>query len=302
MAGDHVTLVTGATGRLGKALLPLLGGRLRCLALPGDPGTEALRPLGVEVVYGRLETGEGLMDAAAGVSTVLHLAAQLPGEGVTDADLFGSIVLGTFNLLEAVVTAGAPQPRFVYVSSSAVYGPQLPALEMPITEEHPMRPTSVYGAAKVAGEAFVTSYSNSRGVRSTIVRPADIVVAADFVPPSGFMARRLDIDADRGVVGVEVDDEGGSNMLSFSSATDVARGLVAALAPEAIGGVFHIGPQVTISDADIAKVVARHRGLEVVERPGGGRRQWVLDSSKAKSVLGFEATDSLESVLGNREP
>ena len=60
---------------------------------------------------------------------------------------------GTLRLLEASRAAGVP--RFVYISSSEVYGT---AQRVPMTEDHPTFPCTVYGGSKLAGEAYTRAY------------------------------------------------------------------------------------------------------------------------------------------------
>ncbi len=73
---------------------------------------------------------------------------------------------GTLAMLEAARAAGVP--RFVQVSSSEVYGS---AIASPMDENHPTCPSTVYGAAKLAGEAYARVYGESPGMAVTIVRP-----------------------------------------------------------------------------------------------------------------------------------
>lgn len=56
---------------------------------------------------------------------------------------------------------------FVYASSAAVYGEPV---EVPVREDHPLNPINPYGASKVAGEAYVKTYSNIHGYRPVILR------------------------------------------------------------------------------------------------------------------------------------
>ena len=60
---------------------------------------------------------------------------------------------GTLRLLEA--SRAAAVPKFVYVSSSEVYGT---AQWVPMTEDHPTMPCTVYGGAKLAGEAYTRAF------------------------------------------------------------------------------------------------------------------------------------------------
>lgn len=300
-AFDGPLLLTGATGRLGRAVLSMLPEDLdlRVLVLPGDPAASDMADHGARVYEADLTRDTDLLrTATTGVGAVLHMAAQLPRPGVTNRQLFDSIVEGTFNLLESVVS-DSPEARFVYVSSSAVYGPQLPPLTDPLTEEHPVRPTSVYGAAKASAEVMVQTYGRSHGLRETVIRPSDIVVADDVLSPTGFVGSRFAMEAERGVIRVPVDEDDRATTLSLASAYDIARGILLALSSDpAIGDAYHIGPIESVSDLEIANAVARKLGW-AVERatPTDGIRRWVLDSTKARTELGFETTRDMDDIL-----
>ncbi len=74
-------------------------------------------------------------------------------------------VLTTQRLLEAAGRNGTP--RFVYISSSSVYGA---ASDGPVGEDHALRPASPYGMSKLAAEELVALYERERGVPGTILR------------------------------------------------------------------------------------------------------------------------------------
>jgi len=298
---DGPLLLTGATGRLGRAVVSMLPEDLdlRVLVLPGDPAASDMADHGARVYEADLTRDiDPLTAATTGVGSVVHMAAQLPRPGGTHRQLFDSIVAGTFNLLEAVVS-DSPEARFVYVSSSAVYGPQLPPLVDPLTEEHPVRPTSVYGAAKASAEVMVQTYGRSHGLRGTVIRPSDIVVADDVLSPTGFVGSRFAMDVEQGVIRVPVDEAGRAATLSLASAYDIARGIRLALSSDqATGAAYHIGPIEAISDLEIARAVARKFGLAVEKATStDGIRRWVLDSTKARTELGFEETWDIDDIL-----
>ena len=79
---------------------------------------------------------------------------------------------GTLRLLEASRAAGVP--KFVYVSSSEVYGT---AKWVPMTEDHPTFPCTVYGGAKLAGEAYTRAFNR------TYAYPTGAVIA--IAPATG---------------------------------------------------------------------------------------------------------------------
>jgi UDP-glucuronate 4-epimerase len=100
-----------------------------------------------------------LLDAA---DTVWHLAGQ-PGVRASFGQGFDEYVhanvIGTQRLLEAA--AEVRLHRFVYASSSSVYGN---AVNVPTSEDSPLRPVSPYGMTKVATETLATTYFDLVGV------------------------------------------------------------------------------------------------------------------------------------------
>ena len=85
---------------------------------------------------------------------VFHLAALIKSESLTD--LFTVNVLGTQNVLDALVAA-RPEARVLVAGSSAEYGLVRPD-ELPVREDHPLRPLSPYGVSKVAQSLLAVQY------------------------------------------------------------------------------------------------------------------------------------------------
>jgi nucleoside-diphosphate-sugar epimerase len=104
----------------------------------------------------------------AGVSYVFHQAAQA-GVRASWGESFRVYVednvLATQRLLEAC--KGRAVRRFVYASSSSVYGE---ALDLPVTESSPTRPVSPYGVTKLAGEHLCYLYRANFGVPAVALR------------------------------------------------------------------------------------------------------------------------------------
>lgn len=99
----------------------------------------------------------------------IHLAGGRTG---SLESLFQTNVLGTVNLLEAVREYCDKKSRFLYVSSSAVYGY---AGDEPISEETPLRPVGEYGITKAAGEMAANSYSIKYGMNISVIRPFNLL-------------------------------------------------------------------------------------------------------------------------------
>lgn len=83
-------------------------------------------------------------------------------------DTFQTNVMGTVSVLEAARRAGTE--RVVLVSSADVYG-LVEANDLPLTENHPARPRSPYGASKQAVEDLALQYQRGWGLGVVIARP-----------------------------------------------------------------------------------------------------------------------------------
>ncbi len=158
-------LVTGAAGFVGRHL------------------TGALRKNGHDVVetdlspVGKISFSADISDfpqTRKMISDVLpdmifHLASISHVRGSEPRNMHLINVSGTVNLLEASRSLDK-KPRFVFVSSSQVYG-SVAGEEMPITEDFPLSPVNHYGASKAAAEQVVKGYSLESGFPSIILRP-----------------------------------------------------------------------------------------------------------------------------------
>jgi len=100
------------------------------------------------------------------IKTIFHLAAVLPGKNDLDNPflLFEVNAKGTLNLLNAAYLTGVK--KFIYASSSSVYSE--PAQYLPVDENHPTRPSTIYGISKLEGELYCNSYSKAMNI--TILR------------------------------------------------------------------------------------------------------------------------------------
>jgi nucleoside-diphosphate-sugar epimerase len=143
MAKD-VTLVTGASGFLGRAVMKLLAQNAhRAIGLDPQPSstTQLLDDLSDR------EKLNGLL-AREKVTHIIH-AGGVSGPMVMADDPIGLVginVVGSLNLLRAAVEIGVK--TFIYCSSASALGNFYE--DEPVGEDYPLRPTSAYGASKAA--------------------------------------------------------------------------------------------------------------------------------------------------------
>jgi nucleoside-diphosphate-sugar epimerase len=120
-----------------------------------------------DLVEADLTTAE-LAPLLDGVDVVFHQSGQ-PGVRLSWAEGFGTYVdlniAVTQRLLEAVRVS--PVRRFVYASSSSIYGD---AAAVPTDEDQPTRPYSPYGVTKLAGELLCSAYAANFGVPTVSLR------------------------------------------------------------------------------------------------------------------------------------
>jgi GDP-4-dehydro-6-deoxy-D-mannose reductase len=119
---------------------------------------------------------------------VLHLAGQsfVPIAVSDPLATYEVNFLGTLNLLEALKTCGFAG-RLLYVSSGDVYGLVSPA-DLPVTEDHPVRPRNPYSVSKTAAELLCMQWTFAHDFDIVIARPfnhvgpgqAEWFVVSDF--------------------------------------------------------------------------------------------------------------------------
>jgi nucleoside-diphosphate-sugar epimerase len=109
------------------------------------------------------------------VDVVFHLAAVLSGQSESDFDLGMRVnVDATRHLLEACRALRRP-PRFVFSSTVAVFGGDLPEV---VPEDRALGPRSSYGAAKAIAELLVSEYSRRGFIDGISCRLATVTVRA----------------------------------------------------------------------------------------------------------------------------
>lgn len=149
-------LVTGASGFIGKQLLKVLASDSTHELFALRRGSRQGDISGASVIVADLAS-RGWTDALpSGIDVVVHLAQSRFFRSFPEGadDVFKINVDATFELLEW--SRRTPVNAFVYASTGTVYQPQ-PRL---MSEDDPVRPSSLYAASKVAGEALCSAYSS----------------------------------------------------------------------------------------------------------------------------------------------
>ncbi len=282
-ANAMLHLVTGGAGFIGSHLVDQLverGDRVRVFDNFSSGREEFLSGHddggAVELFKGDLLDLESVIEAVQGVDMVWHLAANPDirlGTRVTDTDLKQGTI-ATYNVVEAMRLAGVQDIAFS--SSSVVYGE---AEVMPTPEDFgPLFPISLYGASKLAGEALLTSWCGTFGLRCWIFRFANIVgargthgVIFDFIHKLKADPTRLEVLGN------------GLQEKSYMEVGDTARAMIHVVenSSEQIN-CFNLGSGDTCSVRRIAEIVVEESGFgDVSIEYTGGDRGWAGDVPKA---------------------
>ncbi|MDX1997841.1 MAG: NAD-dependent epimerase/dehydratase family protein [Thermoanaerobaculia bacterium] len=110
--------------------------------------------------------------AAGGFDLLVHQAAQMDvRKSVADPRFDADVnIVGSLNLLEAARAGGVRRVLFAS-TGGAIYGEQD---SFPATEEHPTRPVSPYGVAKLAVERYLYFYAAAYGLEAISLRYANV--------------------------------------------------------------------------------------------------------------------------------
>ena len=302
LAGRSV-LVTGGAGFIGSHVvegLLAVGARVRVLDDFSSGRRENLEAAGgrAEIVEGDVCDDAALDRAVPGAELVIHMAARCVRLSLFDPhDVHRVNSEGTLRVVQAARRHGVR--RVVYISSSEVYGS---GVHMPMAEDHPLQPTTIYGATKLAGELYVQTLARSFDLPAVVVRPFNTYgPRAHFKGVYGEVIPRFTVRLLNGRRPVIFGD--GQQTRDFTYVTDTVRGILAAASvPDAHGQVFNIarGEEVTVQR--LAELLAKHTNsdltAEITEpRPADVRRHWA-NVSRAHAELGFEAGIDIDEGLG----
>ncbi len=296
-------LVTGASGFIGSHLSDRLaqenemilvddfsvGPRSNLASLEGRPN--------VSIVAADVTDQDRMQELCTGVDAVFHLAISCLRTSLGNPRLSHDVNAG--GTLSACAAAHAQGVRrFVYVSSSEVYGT---AETTPMAETHPCRPTTVYGASKLAGELYALAYFKTYGMPALVVRPFNTYGPRE--PYAGARAEvipRFLLQLEAGHAPVIYGD--GSQTRDFTFVEDTVAGILGAAACDAlVGDAVNVAYGHEVSIRRIAELLARIAGSDLEPlhenaRPGDVMRHFA-DTGKARRLFGYEPKVDLETGL-----
>jgi UDP-glucose 4-epimerase len=303
MGPKQKVVVTGGAGFIGSQLVRQLAQQdLHVLVIDnlinGRRENLGGLPDCVKLVVADIRDRKELARLLEGTEVLFHLACLGVRQSIhSPLENHEVNATATLHLLEEAKKADVR--RFVYVSSSEVYGT---ARWVPMTEDHPTFPMTVYGASKLAGECYTRAFHETYGYPTVVVRPFNAFgPRSHHEGDSGEVIPKFMLHALAGRPMVIFGD--GTQTRDFTYVSDTAAGILAAgQSDAAVGHTFNLGNGREITINNLAQAVAAVVGrsdcqvLHDNPRPGDVLRLYA-DITKAHSLLGFQPTVSLREGL-----
>jgi UDP-glucose 4-epimerase len=314
MAGETI-LVTGGAGYVGAhACLTLADAGYKVVVYDNfSNGHERFAKFGA-VERGDIRDSARLNEVMARwkPAAVMHFAALIEVSiSVRDPASFYDVnVRGALCVLEAMRAhdVGA----FVFSSTCATYGaPQ----RLPLDETHPQAPLSPYGWSKLMVERILRDYRAAYGLRATMLRYFN---AAGAAPDFGIGERHLPEthaiplalfpllgrSAGFSIFGDDYDTRDGTAVRDYVHVLDLADAHVRALRKlldGAPGDEFNLGTGTGSTVKELLAAIESATGRRVpaasAPRRAGDAPALVADAEKAKALLGWSPTRSLEDIV-----
>jgi UDP-glucose 4-epimerase len=310
-------LVTGGAGYIGSVVAAQLiedGHEVVVLDDLSTGHADAVPP-GARFVQGDLRAQAGPL-LADGVEAVLHFAAKsLVAESVAYPALYWRHNLGgTLALLEAMRQAGVGQ--IVFSSTAATYGePE----SVPIAETEPTRPTSPYGASKLAVDTALGEYARMFGLGAVSLRYFNVAGAyrerggawlgerhdpeTHLIPT--VLAAALSGHGELSIYGDDYPTPDGTCIRDYIHVFDVARAHLLALASCQPGQhqVFNLGSGAGFSNREVLAacrdVTGRDIPAKMAPRRPGDPAALIASSDLIRAELGWRPARSLTDMVAD---
>lgn len=296
---ERVLLIGGA-GYIGSALLPRLlerGFKVRLLDLllfGDEPIRGVLDHPNLELMQADYRQIDRLVTAMAGVDAVVHLGGLVGDPACSVDEQLTTEVNLAYTRVIAEVAKGSGVRRFVFASSCSVYG----ASDEVLDETSRLNPVSLYARSKIASENVLFEMADA-SFAPTMLRFGTIF---------GLSGRtRFDLVVNlltaKALATGKITVFGGDQWRPFVHVDDAARAIQAVIeAPirKVRNEIFNVGSNAQNATlGDVGRTVERLvPGSEYVDSgPDGDRRNYRVDFTKARSMLGFEPVWTLEAGI-----
>lgn len=221
-------------------------------------------------------------------AAVIHLASFPRQKIVNSNPIWGSEVMATglVNLLE--VCKDYAIPKFVYISSSMVYGD----FENDVAEDAVCQPQGQYGIMKLMGENLVKDYTRRGYFNNVVIRPSAVYGEYDV---EDRVVSKFMLSAMRGQV---LKVNGANEILDFTYVEDAARGIAqATLSDASINKTYNITKShgtTLLQAAEMAVKIAGKGNIECYNKDADFPSRGALDITQARKDFNFDPLVDVE--------
>jgi dTDP-glucose 4,6-dehydratase len=184
--------------------------------------------------------------------------------------------------------------KYVHISSPEVYG----NCEGFIRETAPLNPTTPYAASKAAGDLSLFTFVKNFNFPLVMIRATNVYGSHQqlfkIIPRSIiYMKQKKRIPL----------HGGGKAVKSYIHVRDVSQGELLAMEHGKIEEIYHLSPDAGVAVKDVVYKISERLGIcfddavDIVGERLGQDKAYTIDSSKARSELGWKPTITLEKGL-----
>lgn len=279
----HALVARGAAVTIVDALLPLYGGNMFNLEDIADK---------ISFVEGDIRDADLMNKLVTGQDFIFNLAAQVSyidskDQPFLDLDINGR---GHLTLMEAV-RHHAPQAKVLFSSSRLVYGR---ITQVPVKEDHPTDPLSLYGIHKLLGEKYCRYYADTFNLATIAIR-----IPNPYGPRQQMKHNKYSIvgwfvrQAMEGKIITVFGD--GQQERDYLYVDDIVSAFLLLAAKGQAGEVYNIGTHERICFVDMVEAVIAEVGqgnIEHVPWPAQYEKNetgnYIADTSKISSLTNWQ--------------
>jgi len=297
------TLVTGGAGFIGRWLVKTLLNEGIDVAVVDNLSSGSLENINeftkekgfIDFFKGSIN-GERVLKKISKIKfdIIFHLAASINVQESIDnpQKTFEEDVVATVKLLER---SRPSKTKFIFVSTCLVYSAMQ---NKAISEAHTTLPSSPYAGSKLAAEKMALSYYYAYGLPVVVLRPFNTYGPYQKAFGEGGVIATFLGNINAGKPLCIYGD--GTQTRDFLYVEDCARFIyLAGIKEKAVGEIINAGSGRDISIKDLAHKMNAASSIEHLphHHPRAEIQKMVCDSTKAREILGWEASTSLEDGL-----
>lgn len=291
-----IVIGSGFIGRAAATAIAATGRRTIMLTQRTGRG-----PIGVEtVMIDLLDRYQLRALIGPGCDVVFATGNSIPADDEADPLASARSLQPLVAVLDAI-RAAARDSSFLFLSSGgAVYGePE----QLPIGEDHPLRPRSAYGAAKAAGETYVSYFARRYGVAATSLRCGNAYGPGQLPGRGQGLIGELLSAADEGRT-VEIWGDG-SVQRDFVHVGDIAHAIAALCGRRDLPPALNVGSGQATSVREVIDLVADVVGhplrVNAVDERPFDVHHVALDITRLQRIIEFDPISLRDGITRTRE-